>query len=261
MALDVSEIVLLIFGAILVLGLVGEYCEGLKRWIKLFELLVIFGVAGELLADGGIFAFSKRLQTLADVEISDSYQKAAQANAMAQSARAAAETAAKDQLEIERENLRLEAELQYGERENAKSQTRIRALEKENAPRTISLDQQQKVLHLLKPFSGQKVRVEIVASDEETQEFVSQVIEALSKAGLSVNATTSVMGMTGRGFAVAVHDPMSAPPLASAIAMAFRSAGINVTTVSEQYVQTGTFIVLIGAHPAVQANTPKHARN
>jgi hypothetical protein len=68
-ALDVSELILLCFGAVLVAGLVGEYRESWKRRIKIFEMLVIIGVAGELLADGGIFLFSKRLQTTSDLEV------------------------------------------------------------------------------------------------------------------------------------------------------------------------------------------------
>lgn len=261
LALNFSEIVLLVFGAILVFGLVGEYHEAWKKHLKLFEILVIVGVAGELLADGGIFLFSKHLQTLGDLEISSSYQRAAEANAVAQSARAAAETAAKDELQLQKDNLRLEAQLQHGETENAKAQTRIRVLEQENAPRTISPEQQQKVLSLLKAFSGQRAVVEIVALDEETQEFGNQVIGTLSKAGLVVNVT-HMMGTTGRGFEVVVHDPTSAPPLASAIVMAFRSVGLSVTaSVSEQYAQTGSFTVFIGAHPVVQEDSRKRTRN
>ena len=70
-ALDISEIALLLFGVLLVVGLVGEYAksERWKRHVRIFEMFVIIGVAGELLADGGIFLFSRHLQTLANVEI------------------------------------------------------------------------------------------------------------------------------------------------------------------------------------------------
>jgi hypothetical protein len=61
--LDASEIVLLVFGIVLVIGLVGEVAksEKWKRRVRLFELMVVFGVAGELMADGGIFLFSRHL--------------------------------------------------------------------------------------------------------------------------------------------------------------------------------------------------------
>jgi hypothetical protein len=70
-ALDISELVLVLFGVLLVVGLVGEYAksERWKRHVKVFEMFVILGVAGELFADGGIFLFSKRLQIISDREI------------------------------------------------------------------------------------------------------------------------------------------------------------------------------------------------
>ncbi len=75
-ALDASEIALLAFGVALVVGIVGESRS--KR--KVFEWLVILGVAGELIADGGIFVFSRSLQTLEGYEIARLTQEAANAN-------------------------------------------------------------------------------------------------------------------------------------------------------------------------------------
>ena len=57
--LDISEWSLLLFGIVLVIGLAGEYRS--KRYEKEFAMVVIIGVFGELLADGGIFLFSDRL--------------------------------------------------------------------------------------------------------------------------------------------------------------------------------------------------------
>jgi hypothetical protein len=70
-ALDISEIALLLFGVLLVVGLIGEYAksERWKKYVRVFEMFVIIGVAGELLADGGIFLFSRHLQTIAALEI------------------------------------------------------------------------------------------------------------------------------------------------------------------------------------------------
>ncbi len=75
-ALNASECALLAFGFILVAGLIGES----KSKRKLFELLVILGVSGELIADGGIFLFSRSLQTLEGYEIARLTQEAANAN-------------------------------------------------------------------------------------------------------------------------------------------------------------------------------------
>ena len=82
-----SEWALLLFGIVLVWGLVGEYFADhkkkeyprFKKHKRLFELLVIVGVAGELFADGGIFVFSARLQTISDAEVSTSNERAGNA--------------------------------------------------------------------------------------------------------------------------------------------------------------------------------------
>lgn len=60
--LNVSEWALLVFSFLVVLGLIGEHRERWKRYEKTFERIVIIGVLGELLADGGIFRFSHRMQ-------------------------------------------------------------------------------------------------------------------------------------------------------------------------------------------------------
>jgi hypothetical protein len=67
--LDTSEWLLLLFGIVLVVGIVGEI--RLPDWhhrLKTFEILVLVGVLGELAADGGIFFFSSHLQTISEAE-------------------------------------------------------------------------------------------------------------------------------------------------------------------------------------------------
>lgn len=81
LALQLSEITLLLFGAVLVIGLVGEYAksEKWKKRAKLFQAFVIIGVAGELFADGGVFLFSAHLQTIADAEVASLNKEAGNA--------------------------------------------------------------------------------------------------------------------------------------------------------------------------------------
>jgi hypothetical protein len=73
--LNISEWSLLLGGVVLVIGLVGELktddkcTDAQKLWYKRFEWAVIIGVAIELLADGGVFFASRRLQTISDAEI------------------------------------------------------------------------------------------------------------------------------------------------------------------------------------------------
>jgi hypothetical protein len=117
--LGLSEVALLMFGLLLVVGLLGEYSES-DRWkkrLKTFELLVILGVAGELFADGGVFVFSAHLQTLSDIEVARLNASAQAANATARQfeseiadANSKAETARRDaesfKLDIARANER-----------------------------------------------------------------------------------------------------------------------------------------------------------
>src|SRR4051794_38580251 len=70
-ALHISELVVLLFGLLLVVGLIGELAKSAK-WksrLRIFEPFVIVGVAGELIGDGGIFVFSERLQAISDAEV------------------------------------------------------------------------------------------------------------------------------------------------------------------------------------------------
>ncbi len=73
--LNISEWLLIVGGVVLVIGLIGELKTGDKHrdsqqlWYKRFEWMVIIGVAVELIADGGIFLSSRRLQSIADEEL------------------------------------------------------------------------------------------------------------------------------------------------------------------------------------------------
>jgi len=105
--LDTSEAWLLVFGVVLLVGLYGEVradheakkspiSKKTKRFLEEFEnlrpqatasffkkhkgfcaFLVVFGVAGELIADGGIFLCGRRLQIINDVEVSRLNKEAA----------------------------------------------------------------------------------------------------------------------------------------------------------------------------------------
>jgi hypothetical protein len=84
-ALDASEVALLLFGLLLVVGLVGEGAKS-DKWkarVRAFQLMVIYGVAGELIADGGIFLFSKHLQTISYAEVAKLNNEAGEARKLA----------------------------------------------------------------------------------------------------------------------------------------------------------------------------------
>ena len=95
--LDISEVALLLFGLLLAVGIIGEYAESKsERWkkhVNTFAMFVIIGVAGELLADGGIFLFSRHLQTIAEQEIAELTKEAGDAKSSAKQAKADASAA------------------------------------------------------------------------------------------------------------------------------------------------------------------------
>ncbi len=117
--LQLSEAGLLIFGAVLIVGIVGEL--KLPYWshrLKRFERLVLIGVLGEFLADGGISLFSMRLQVVSDSEAAVLNNEAGQARKdaalvalKAGQANERAGRAIERAGRLERENLQLQKQL------------------------------------------------------------------------------------------------------------------------------------------------------
>jgi len=92
--LSASEYALLLFALIVVIGLIGEHK---RAWphpkYELYVILVAVGCGGELVADGGIFLFSRHLQAIADAELQGAVTKAGDARTSAGKAADAAGSA------------------------------------------------------------------------------------------------------------------------------------------------------------------------
>ncbi len=147
--LGVFEILLLLFGVLLVVGLIGEYRESLKPWVKVFEMFVILGVAGELLADGGIFALSRHLETIANGEIALLTQQSAIAN---QKAAEANDRAAQAQALAKGFEAQIATAGNNAAQANQKAETERLArtqLENKMKPRHLTAEQQAKLARLL----------------------------------------------------------------------------------------------------------------
>jgi hypothetical protein len=157
--LDLSEWALLVFGALLVVGLVIEYraAHG-SRLMKIGEMLVIIGVLGELLGDGGIFVFSNQLQTINESEISGVKNVTAELNKAANDAKL-------EQEKLRASNLELEKILQ---------------------PRRLSTEQQKQIAASLKPYAGKTVSVASYSRDAEAMVLGIQIEDALSSAKILV---------------------------------------------------------------------------
>jgi hypothetical protein len=172
---------------VLVGGLVGEYFADhkkkeyprFKKHKRLFEQMVIIGVLGELLADGGIFSFGQRLQIIADGENARLYIIAKQAGK---------DSAAS----YERAGI---AELKAGEANEraANSELKVEELRKQNAeltirlqPRRITQQQRDKFIELLKNSPKFPVKIFVGRKDTETDNYAKQMREMLNCAGFGI---------------------------------------------------------------------------
>jgi hypothetical protein len=106
-----SEISLMIGGFIVVVGLIGEYVERWKHYLKVFEVMVILGVAIELIADGGIYVFSERVQEIADLQVATLERESSNAKKMAAEAMERASANERETARIKNTNLALESDL------------------------------------------------------------------------------------------------------------------------------------------------------
>ncbi len=97
----------------------------------------------------------------------------------------------------------------------------------------------------LKLFAGQDV---IFHSTGDTTVLRSKVsIErALQAAGLTAKENSIDLGQIYQGISVVVHSPQDVPPLANALVIGLRAAGITVNTVSSDTVPSGRVALYFG---------------
>jgi hypothetical protein len=184
LGLNASEVALLLFGVLLVVGLVGEYSElaRWKRFVKTFELFVILGVAGELVADGAIFALSAHLQTLSDLEVARLNNAAESAIATAKNfesqiadANAKAEIARRDA-----ESFRLEIAKAQGSASNAEAEA-LR-LKQRMADRVCGKTEISAISEKTKSFTGQEFRLTTYPDMAEPRAVAECIYQALVRA-------------------------------------------------------------------------------
>lgn len=183
-ALNISEGLLLLFGVLLVVGLIGEYAKS-DRWKKrerMFMMFVIVGVAGELVADGGIFTLSAHLQTLSDLEVARLNEKAESANATAKNfesqiadANAKAEIARRDA-----ESFRLAIANAQGSASHAEAEAL--GLKKKMADRVCGPAEIAALATELKRFGGQTFLITTYPNMEEPLGVANCILRGLSSA-------------------------------------------------------------------------------
>jgi hypothetical protein len=223
LALNLSEIALIGFGLLLVFGLIGEYRESdkWKRWVKAFELMVIIGVAGELLADGGIYLFSSSLQTISDIELAQLNKEAGEAR---KSAGEAAERAATAESNLARAKADAESakamakgfELRIAQaNKQAAEANRIaegerlarKKIEERLADRSLTDAQLRAIANKLKRFTGQEFRITTYWDSKEPLSLANRIYAALNLAGWKYLKHEKWTGLFGgvEGVLVYVH--------------------------------------------------------
>jgi hypothetical protein len=244
-----AEGVLLLFGVVLVVGLVGEYAEGSwwKRREKIFELCVIIGVAGELLADGAIFRLSERLQELSDNDVAELTLKADQAEQAAAVANAEAKgydnqieaaknDASQARLTASTNALRVaEAQQQTARLQKDAENERAARLKIEVSLQDRALTPQQRdtLVAVLKGGGALKITVRCT-TQVEPQKYTQILIQAIRDAGWTVEEYKGLTMETrqGQGLTLMVHDTNKAPLAAVLLQRAFKDIGIDTNGVS-----------------------------
>ncbi len=221
-ALHISEGFLLLCGLVLLIGIWGEYRkdEKWKKYLAAFQIMVLAGIGGELLADAGVFVFSERLQSLEgadiqalDIKARDASERADAALGKLQAAldrAAAADIASKAAVDKSGKAARsasgalnlakgarqeadsfekdiVSARTQAAEAEAHLEEARKRAadtsaeLERIKAPR--SLTNTSALVDSLMPFKGTEFMFASVYFDDESLRLLRQIDSVLEQAG------------------------------------------------------------------------------
>ena len=201
----------------------GNHEHRLSPWAKIAGalgwLLIIVGVGGECIAEGFLFKADGLVVKFDEIMLMDTTTKAGTALERA----AMAELAARAfQLQIAKANGRaaqLEKEAEAERLERAKLEAII-------APRSLTLDQQQKIADICRKFQGHAALVESYSTDAEASGLASQIIAVLHAAGVPVaDDIATVMPVGGFETGVHVRAPNEEKDFASTIADALSSIG------------------------------------
>lgn len=188
--LHFCEWLLLASSFVLTAGVVCEYRES-KKWKRLFQALVIIGLAGELISDAGIITFSRRLAQLEGIAINDLAEKAKRASERADGAIADATTAKNEASKAKadantasyvassarREADSFEKDIAVAKRQSLDAETKLAELK---AMREIV--NWGNFVNKIKPFSGTPYALG-VARNNESIRFLGILNSALSAAG------------------------------------------------------------------------------
>jgi hypothetical protein len=269
--LDVSEWLLLISGVVLVFGIFGEYKKLPTRLLlwptAVFEILVMVGVAGELLGDGGVFAFSSHLQSIEDGELRTLGSEADKLdlrlkslNTKTDMAGMTADAAVENSNEAASVSSRALRLAQSAESRVAEAIRRTAALESQLEWRTLSQQQANTIrTGIPATFKGLKVSVSHLASDSEGAQYASEIADVLTASGILINGPNAslITGPAPQGVFIRIPqiDVSVRNSPAAVIQQAFRAAGIDAQGVAMADAPESSIELLIGIKP--RPATPK----
>ncbi len=234
-ALHISELTVLLFGLLLVVGLIGELSKS-PKWkarLRAFELMVVVGVGGELIGDGGIFVFSERLQAISDADVATLNREAGDARKDAGEANKRAGSALKDAADAnERATANEKEAARLGKLAEDERLARIQ-IEARLAWRRINESQRRQLLENLKNFSGRHVRLGMINANREVTQFVEDLGAALRLARIDVVLLGEAQNLNSKTPPISMYAGDNQTLFAQAIIAALVAA--NVIDSSEPF--------------------------
>jgi hypothetical protein len=246
-------------------GILGEYVahfvfekEARRNRLEmgisiLFGVLVLGGVVGEYVFGKRLSQASEQLQQIADAEVAQSNNDAAQARKDAEIVRRqSAETnervvkaeqqaseenehAAKalNAAEIARKNAEgFQLQIAEANERAAKAELETERLRQQLADRILTPTQQDALVARLAPFQGVVVDVLIVGDATEIQIISKSIIDSMGKAGWTVHEGFSQMGLSVRGILIGTRTGADATTAqaSDALIAGLQMAGLSATS-------------------------------
>jgi len=204
----------LLFGIVLVGGLVGEYFADhkkkeyprFKKHKRLFEQMVIVGVLGELLADGGIFSFGQRMQIIADGENAILYTIAKQAGKDSAASYERARIAEQKAGEANERAANTESN-------NLVLRSNVVALEIKLKPRTITTKQVEDFIFLTEKVPKIPIAIEVGTENGDNLSYAYQIRSLLSAGNFAVADANTIWGLKTSSVVTARKMGMGADPI------------------------------------------------
>jgi uncharacterized membrane protein YkoI len=224
--------------------------------------LAVTSAIASLIGTIGAIHYSNQIGHLKDVDFS-TYKTTAEVQI--NQAKADAARANENALRVAQDNIKLTGQVSTDATVARAAEAALAKANKETSDFAHSLQQQQATMQeqakvspvltdyqiqnlaaVLAPYKGQDVILHSTA-DTTVLRLKRTIALALNMAGLTFKQNSIDVGTLYQGVSVAVHDPQDVPPLANALLMGLRQAGIDVHPVAvPQQVPAGQVAIYIG---------------